>query len=140
LPAVCGPPNGSVNPLVTAPTTQKASLAGAYSTVPKKLPAPVAASCEVDSRYAATAGPAVVARTTAAARSTASLCLMVSSFLRFMGSRRGEHRHRWPILLGRLEGDAHGLADADRVEVAVDDVGHHRGTLGERDVGDRVGD
>ena len=29
FPAVCGPPNGSVSPLVTAPTTQKLVFTGA---------------------------------------------------------------------------------------------------------------
>ena len=40
LPAVCVPPKGSVSPLVTAPTTQKLVLNGAYSRVPNTLPAP----------------------------------------------------------------------------------------------------
>jgi len=53
FPAVCGPPNGSVNPLVTAPTTQKLVFTGAYSSVPKKLPAPYVTSWAVDSRDSA---------------------------------------------------------------------------------------
>src|SRR5438094_129508 len=48
LPAVWVPPNGSVNALVTAPTTQKPVLNGAYSSVVNTLPAPYATSCEAD--------------------------------------------------------------------------------------------
>jgi hypothetical protein len=54
-------------------------------------------------------------------------------------SSRRKHRHRRPAVRG-LERQADCLADPDRVQIAVYDVGHHRGSLGERDVGDRVGD
>src|SRR5216683_2454357 len=60
-------------------------------------------------------------------------------FARFFGSGRDEHRH-WRAAFARLEDEADGLADPDRVEVAIDDVGHHRGALGERHIGDRIGD
>ena len=43
------PPNGKASALVTAPTTQKTVLNGAYSNVPNALPAPYATSCPVDS-------------------------------------------------------------------------------------------
>src|SRR2546426_7455635 len=52
--------------------------------------------------------------------------------------RRREHGNRRPAL-ARLEDHPHGLADPHRVEIAVDDVGHHRRAFLERDVGDRVG-
>ena len=55
------------------------------------------------------------------------------------GLSRREHWHRRSAVRG-LERHADCLADPDRVQIAVDDVGHHRGSLGERDVGDRVGD
>src|SRR5207244_9916559 len=52
--------------------------------------------------------------------------------------RRREHGNRWPTL-ARLENHAHGLTDPHRVEIAVDDVRHHRRAFLERDVGDDVG-
>src|SRR3989442_273205 len=52
--------------------------------------------------------------------------------------RRREHGNRWPTL-ARLEDHAHGLTDPHRVEIAVDDVRHHRRAFLERDVGDDVG-
>src|SRR5207248_2743876 len=53
-------------------------------------------------------------------------------------SGRGEHRH-WRAALARLEHEPDGLADTDRVEIAIDDVGHHGRALGERHIGDAVG-
>ena len=52
-------------------------------------------------------------------------------------SGRREHRHRRPVF-GVLEHDADRLADMQSVEVAVDDVGHHRRPLGEGHIGDDV--
>jgi len=40
LPAVRGPPNGSVSPLVTAPRMQKLAFTGAYTSVEVALPTP----------------------------------------------------------------------------------------------------
>src|SRR5712691_2518588 len=51
--------------------------------------------------------------------------------------RRREHRDR-RTAFGRLEDDAYGLTDPHRVEIAVDDVGHHRRPFVERHVRDRV--
>src|SRR5438270_12349851 len=51
---------------------------------------------------------------------------------------RGEHRHRRAALAWAKD-KTDGLADADRIEVAIDDVGHHRRALGEGDIGDRIG-
>src|SRR5439155_13113462 len=55
-----------------------------------------------------------------------------------ISSRGAEHRQRGAALAG-LEGHRHRLADPDGVEVAVDDVGHHRQAFLERDLGERVG-
>src|SRR5207244_7173283 len=55
-----------------------------------------------------------------------------------ISSRGAEHRHRGAALAG-LEGHRHRLADPDGVEVAVDDVGHHRHAFLERDIGERGG-
>src|SRR5690606_37712122 len=49
-----------------------------------------------------------------------------------------EHRH-FLAVLRRLEDHLHLVADADLVEVGVDDVGQHGRPFVERHVGDRVG-
>src|SRR5690606_17392741 len=49
-----------------------------------------------------------------------------------------EHRHLLAVL-GRLEHHLHLVADANLVEVGIDDVGEHGRALVERDVRDRVG-
>src|SRR6266404_9514783 len=54
-------------------------------------------------------------------------------------SAQGKHRYRRPAV-ARLEDEPDGLPDADLVEVASDDVGHHRRTFGERHIGDGVRD
>src|SRR5882762_5048785 len=56
----------------------------------------------------------------------------------FISLCQGEHRYR-RAALARLEDEADGLADANAVEIAIDDVGHHRRALGEGDISDRVG-
>src|SRR4051794_1195155 len=48
-----------------------------------------------------------------------------------------EHRHRRPSV-ARLEDELDRLADADRVEVAIDDVGHHRRAFGKDHIGDAI--
>src|SRR6516162_566215 len=52
---------------------------------------------------------------------------------------RREHRHRGAAVAG-FEDELDGLADLDLVEVAIDDVGHHRRALGQGDIGNRVRD
>ena len=51
--------------------------------------------------------------------------------------RRREHRHR-RAAVARLEHELDRLSDAHRIEVAVDDVGHHRRALGQGDIGDAI--
>jgi hypothetical protein len=79
--AVRGPPNGSVNPLVTAPRRQKLALIGAYTSVVVTLPTPYATSCDVLSATAtpgrAAASKAIVIPTT----TSLDLCLMRGDLL-----------------------------------------------------------
>src|SRR3954451_12482832 len=58
--------------------------------------------------------------------------------IRYSWSHRREHRHLLPTLAG-LEHETHRLADLDRIEVAIDDVGHDTRPFGEFDIGNRVG-
>src|ERR1700733_13786361 len=48
-----------------------------------------------------------------------------------------EHRHRRTVLR-RLEYDGNRLPDAQGVEIAIDDIGHHGRAFGERHIGDRI--
>src|SRR5579859_725454 len=54
------------------------------------------------------------------------------------GLHRLEHWYRRSVFAWN-ELQFHRLADFELVEVAIDDVGHHRWALGQGDVGDRVG-
>jgi len=69
-----------------------------------------------------------------AATVTASRCQDVSSL---SGSRRSEHRNR-RAAVARLEDQSDGLPDLDLVEVAIDDVGHHRHPFLQGHIGDRI--
>src|SRR5207302_5241332 len=60
----------------------------------------------------------------------------ISYVRRISGGR--EHRHGWAAI-ARLKDKPDRLADAERVEVAIDDVGHYCRPFRQRHIGDRVG-
>src|SRR4029079_8177996 len=80
--------------------------------------------------------------TTAPSRIPASASAMLCTILLITevrpASRRLEHRHR-RAGFRLLEDDGDRLADAQLVEIAIDDVGQHRRSFGERHMGDRIG-
>src|ERR1700733_2107132 len=59
-------------------------------------------------------------------------------FMRPRLSDRPEHRHRRAVLR-RLEYDDNRLPDAQSVEIATDDIGHHGWAFGKRHIGNRIG-